>query len=91
MSEWNYTKCSTPFATQEEAREFMLQKGYGGHILLRDHGGFTAVCLTYPDGYYPDAIVVESIAEAKQSEKLSPASKTMPLPVVEVQSQECCG
>ena len=63
MSEWNYTKCAKPFATQDDAREFMLNKGFAGQILLRDHGGYTAVCPTYPEGYYPDAVSVETIDE----------------------------
>ena len=63
MSDWNYTKCAKPFATQDDAREFMLNKGFAGQILLRDHGGYTAVCPTYPEGYYPDAVSVETIDE----------------------------
>ena len=63
MSEWNFTKCAKPFATQDDAREFMLNKGFAGQILLRDHGGYTAVCPTYPEGYYPDAVSVETIDE----------------------------
>ena len=63
MSEWNYTKCAKPFATQGDAREFMINKGFAGKILLRDHGDYTAVCPTYPEGYYPDAVSVETIDE----------------------------
>lgn len=63
MSEWNYTQCAKPFASQDDAREFMLNKGFAGQILLRDHGGYTAVCPTYPEGYYPDAVSVETIDE----------------------------
>jgi len=61
MSEFNYTKCSKPFQTQLEAREFMLEKDFKGSILAREDGTFTAVCPTYPDGYYPDAVTVEVI------------------------------
>ena len=64
MSEWNYTKCAKPFATVAEARDFMMTRGFAGQILLRDHGGFTAVCPTYPEGYYPDAVSVDTIDEA---------------------------
>lgn len=64
MSEWNYTKCAKPFSSQDEAREFMVSKGFAGQILKRDNGGFTAVCPTYPEGYYPDAVSVETIEDA---------------------------
>lgn len=64
MSEWNYTKCAKPFSSQDEAREFMVSKGFAGQILKRDNGGFTAVCPTYPEGYYPDAVSVETIDDA---------------------------
>jgi hypothetical protein len=61
VSEWNYTKCSQGFTTQDEAREFMVKKSFAGHILLRGDGSYTAVCPTYPDGYYPDARTVETM------------------------------
>jgi len=64
MSEWNYTKCAKPFGSQEEARAFMIERNFAGQILLRDNGGYTAVCPTYPEGYYPDAIPVETIDES---------------------------
>lgn len=61
MSEWNYTQCAKPFETVEQAREYMVSRNFAGQILLRDHGGYTAVCPTYPEGYYPDAVSVETI------------------------------
>lgn len=64
MSEWNYTKCAKPFESEEAAREFMSQKDFAGHILKRDNG-YAAVCPTYPDGYYPDAEVVDSFENSK--------------------------
>lgn len=80
MSEWNYTKCAKPFESEEAAREFMSQKDFAGHILKRDNG-YAAVCPTYPDGYYPDAEVVDSFENSKgelsarQSElKITPTS-----------------
>jgi len=63
MSEFNYTKCSKPFQSQQEARDFMLEKKFKGSILAREDGNFTAVCPTYPEGYYPDAVTVEVIEE----------------------------
>lgn len=61
MSEWNYTQCAKPFNSQAEAREFMTSRNFAGHILKREHGGYTAVCPTYPEGYYPDAVAVETV------------------------------
>jgi len=63
MSEWNYTECSKPFASHAEAREFMLARGFAGQVLKRESGGFTAVCPTYPEGFYLDAVNVETINE----------------------------
>ena len=77
MSEFNYTKCSKPFQTQLEAREFMLAKDFKGSILAREDGTFTAVCPTYPEGYYPDAVTVEVIDDQ--------SLKTIPLA-----SKNCC-
>jgi len=39
----------------------MLEKDFKGSILAREDGTFTAVCPTYPEGYYPDAVTVEVI------------------------------
>ena len=64
MSEWNYTKCTKPFETEEAARSFMAEKDFAGHILKRD-SGYSAVCPTYPDGYYPDAVLVASFENSK--------------------------
>ena len=73
MSEWNYTQCAKPFETVEQAREYMVSRNFAGQILLRNHGGYTAVCPTYPEGYYPDAISVEAITidELPASEEVS--------------------
>ena len=57
MSEWNYTKCSKPFESVEDALEFMVSNSFDGQVLVRAEG-FSAVCPTYPDGFYPDAIPV---------------------------------
>lgn len=67
MSEWNYTKCSKPFQSVEEARSYMVSKNFEGHILARGGGGYTAVCPTYPEGYYPDATFVEEIKDISAS------------------------
>lgn len=64
MSEWNYTQCAKPFGSQEEAKQFMIERHFAGQILSRDNGGYTAVCPTYPEGYYPDAVHVETIDES---------------------------
>jgi hypothetical protein len=36
MSEWNYTQCAKPFSSVEEARGYMISRGFEGHILARD-------------------------------------------------------
>ena len=79
MSEWNYTKCAKPFTSVDEAREYMTSRGFGGQILARDNGGYTAVCPTYPEGFYPDAIRVETVT----------GSAPQALPVIEP-SEACC-
>lgn len=81
MSEWNYTKCAKPFGSQKEAREFMVSRGFAGQILRRDNGGFTAVCPTYPEGYYPDAVSVETIDEEML---VAPSNKD------HLADEECC-
>jgi hypothetical protein len=64
MSEWNYTKCAKPFDSLEAARDFMQQKDFAGHILKRS-SGYSAVCPSYPEGYYPDATLLESFENSK--------------------------
>jgi hypothetical protein len=81
MSEFNYTKCSKPFLSQDQAREFMVSKNFDGTILARSDGTFTAVCPTYPEGYYPDATAVETVSA-------SDSHKTL-LPVIQSDSS-CC-
>jgi hypothetical protein len=61
MSQWNYTQCAKPFSRVEEAREYMISRGFEGQILARDNGGYTAVCPTYPEGFYPDAVPVATV------------------------------
>lgn len=82
MSEWNYTKCAKPFESLEQAREFMRTKDFAGHILKRE-AGFAAVCPTYPDGYYPDAVLVESHDNSKG--ELADQNRTISLQV-----SSCC-
>ena len=60
VSEWNYTKCSKPFESQAEAETFMREKDFAGYVLKR-LDGYTAVCPTYPEGYYTDAVTVAAI------------------------------
>ena len=74
MSEFNYTTCSKPFTSQDEAREFMRERSFDGWILLRDDGSYTAVCPTYPDGYYPDAVVVEAFPAGALPERPTTAA-----------------
>jgi hypothetical protein len=67
MSEWNYTQCAKPFASVEEAREYLVSRQFEGQILARATGGFTAVCPTYPEGYYPDATPVETVTREQRA------------------------
>ncbi len=67
MSEWNYTQCAKPFASVAEARDFMISRGFEGQILSRHGGGYTAVCPTYPEGYYPDAVLVETVTRKTET------------------------
>ena len=60
MSEWNYTKCAKPFESEQDAEVFMAQKDFAGYLLKRDNG-YSAVCPTYPEGYYPDAVVIREV------------------------------
>ena len=80
MSEWNYTKCAKPFESEAAAREYMIAKDFAGWILKRDNG-YAAVCPTYPDGYYPDAIKVAEIENSKR--ELGKVTRSLPL-------QNCC-
>jgi hypothetical protein len=57
-------RCTKAFASVDEARDFMLAKAYDGHVLLRGDGSYTAVCPTYPDGFYPDATIVATVGIA---------------------------
>lgn len=64
MSEWNYTKCSKPFESQADAETYMREKDFAGYVLKR-LDGYTAVCPTYPEGYYPDAVAVSEIENSQ--------------------------
>jgi len=64
MSEWNYTKCAKPFESAAEAKAYMEERDFAGYVLQREVG-FTAVCPTYPEGYYPDAKKIAEIENSK--------------------------
>ena len=40
---------------------YMCSHKYDGLILERDDGTFYAVCLEYPEGFYPDAKTVKEV------------------------------
>ena len=90
MSEWNYTKCSKPFESVEEALEFMISRSYEGQVLQRTKG-YTAVCSTYPEGYYPDAVPVASFSPdtgvIKNNKKINLVLNTNPSTSLDI---ECC-
>lgn len=66
MSEWNYTKCAKPFESEQDALSYLSEKDFAGFVLKRENG-YAAVCPTYPDGYYPDAVVVAEVENSKQA------------------------
>jgi len=76
MSEWNYTKCSKPFESEAEAIEYMKSRDFAGWVLKRD-SGYAAVCPTYPEGYYSDAVVVAELDNSKR--ELAKATRGLPL------------
>ncbi len=76
MSEWNYTQCSKPFDSEAEAIEYMKSRDFAGWVLKRD-SGYAAVCPTYPEGYYPDAVVVAELDNSKR--ELAKATRGLPL------------
>jgi len=65
------------------ARDFMQQKDFAGHILKRS-SGYSAVCPTYPEGYYPDATLLESFENSKG--ELSAWQRDLGL----ISKQSCC-
>ena len=65
MSEWNYTQCSQPFTSQADAEQYLRDKDFAGYVLKR-LDGYTAVCPTYPEGFYPDAVTVSEIDNSRR-------------------------
>ena len=82
MSEWNYTKCAKPFRSAAAAKEFMVERDFAGYILKREVG-YSAVCPTYPDGFYPDAVLVESYENSKGELKAAKSA-------LNLLNQSCC-
>ena len=103
MSEWNYTKCSKPFESVDEALEYMITNSFDGQVLKRTEG-YSAVCPTYPEGFYPDATPVAEyspeigvIADASlfgsimTPEKTEEEADCCPIPVVlTTRKSKCC-
>ena len=102
MSEWNYTKCSKPFESVDEALEYMITNSFDGQVLKRAEG-YSAVCPTYPEGFYPDATPVAEyspkigvIADASlfgtiMTSELTEEADCCPIPVVlTTRESKCC-
>ena len=102
MSEWNYTKCSKPFESVDEALEYMITNSFDGQVLKRTEG-YSAVCPTYPEGFYPDATPVAEyspkigvIADASlfgtiMTSGLTEEADCCPIPVVlTTRESKCC-
>ena len=59
--DWIVERCSKPFESQEDAATYMKEKKFDGMVLKLEDGSIQAVCPTYPDGYYPNAEVLEEV------------------------------
>ena len=68
MSEFDIARCSKDFVDRDDAVEYMTSRGFAGFVLERGDGSITAVCPTYPDGFYPDARVVATVDAVEQDE-----------------------
>lgn len=70
----------------------MRARDFEGWILARADGTFTAVCPTYPDGYHPDAVVVEAIPEGSMPMAPSSAGAAPPARSQDVDptDEACC-
>tara|TARA_B110000116_G_scaffold217195_1_gene194321 strand:+ start:228 stop:452 length:225 start_codon:yes stop_codon:yes gene_type:complete len=68
---WNVDSCVQEFSSVEVATEFFCAKKYDGHILKRENGVYTGVCLEYPDGFYPDAKIIKTLNCSSSSKNTS--------------------
>ena len=59
--DWIVERYSKPFESQEDAATYMKEKKFDGMVLKLEDGSIQAVCPTYPDGYYPNAEVLEEV------------------------------
>lgn len=59
--DWIVERCSKPFESQEDAAIYMKEKKFDGMVLKLEDGSIQAVCPTYPDGYYPNAEILEEV------------------------------
>ena len=66
---WNVAKCTESFDSCEEALSYMSSHSFDGMILEREDDTFTAVCPTYPDGFYPDAKIIKKVSYSESHSK----------------------
>jgi len=59
--EWVVESCSKPFESQEDASVYMKEKKFDGMVIKLEDCSIQAVCPTYPDGYYPNAEILEVV------------------------------
>jgi len=59
--EWVVEWCSKPFESQEDASVYMKEKEFDGMVIKLEDSSIQAVCPTYPDGYYPNAEILEVV------------------------------
>lgn len=61
IEEWVVERCSKPFESKNDAVSYMKEKKFDGMVLKLEDGSIQAVCPTYPDGYYPNAEILEEV------------------------------
>ncbi len=61
----------------------MIKNDFAGHVLKRNNG-YAAVCPAYPDGYYPDAVLV--LSRDNEKRELSSTAKQLPIS----SDSDCC-
>ena len=64
--DWIVERCSKPFESKNDAVTYMNDKKLDGMVLKLEDGSIQAVCPTYPDGYYPNAEILEEVNSDSQ-------------------------
>ena len=72
ITNWNVSKCAESFDSYEESLSYMSSHSFDGMILEREDGTFSAVCPTYPDGFYPDAKIIKKVSYSESQDACCP-------------------